>query len=592
MLENRLIISKTMNYKSLQFLLLGIISILTASCQQDELSGSPYEVTIDGNNCEEYLPEGGSRSRVSTYNLSQGSEISFFAQGGFNADNIRMTYDGAQWRGNAELKWGNTNNGVTVTAYSPYMASGTDIYTAEGSLKDILYAKQSYAYGENISLQFSHLFAEVTFQVASSINKQISSVVFTPSLKATAVDFATTEVAVTANTDYSTTTAHNNEGIYKIIIPAPAQEMQIDIKVNMQDGTSRKTVCKKVFQKGVSYYCNVSDDSKGIYTEEDFIAFTELMNGITTSGRDLSEFGQMTDGKKTYYLRNSLSFSPEQNKRLKLVGYFKNMQNYIGFDDVFDGMYNTLSGLDFTTISASNDNISIFPYNNGEIRNLIVDNTKIIPKKGSKITTMAAICNYNCGSIHNCIIKNVRIDNTTETYSSILATINLGSIYNCGIEHSNIYNTKYKAGGMAYDNKGMILNSYIYNSSIIEGGYICYNNYKEIRGCYTHAYKVDTKRTKAVCQEHTGKDAYINSVFFQKDFDMAFIGKITTTNEAQTNVIHYITSTFKTDRSKEFLVDRMNKWRNEYAKAHPEYELATWTRTSADRPVFSFDTTF
>lgn len=88
--------------------------------------------------------------------------------------------------------------------------------------------------------------------------------------------------------------------------------MSVGITLVTANGRKTATVAARAYKRGTLYQCNIKEEKNGagIYTADDFIAFTNLINQNTYEGRSLDEFREDNgDGTYTYYLK-TISFLP------------------------------------------------------------------------------------------------------------------------------------------------------------------------------------------------------------------------------------------------------------------------------------------
>lgn len=237
---------------------------------------------------------------------------------------------------------------------------------------------------------------------------------------------------------------------------------------------------------GVHYYCKISskEDGKGIYTAEDFIAFSYLMIGKTYGNRTLDEFYTEKDGIRTFHLRSDIVFNEELSSQIQKIA----MGTSMAFNDIFNGNNHTISGIIFKNNRTEN---SLFTHigKSGVIENLILDNMTI---NCTTHLTAGLISVYNKGTIRNCKIKNSLIS-SSDTESNMVGLIcnsNTGIIYNCMVSNSAIECSSNNIGGIVRGCTGTMLNCLAINidlSKCNEKGGFCNSVTKgTIHNCYIY----------------------------------------------------------------------------------------------------------
>ena len=241
-----------------------LLACLLVGCQEEQLmDNSLITVSIQGNQLE-----GMTRNNEGKNIFTAGDNASLFSQGGINANNIALTYQDGEWHPETPLYWDKSGNEASVVVYYPAFASTQqELYDTEGNLKDILYAAQETPYGKPVELQFEHLFAKITFETDESIHTQMQNIRFTPSVRL-------------ASIEPHTRTFTFAETLYTLFIP-PADNVSVDIRLVTSEGELQLTTPTQSFISGHQYtYRLISKEKEtGIYTAEEFIAFSHLING-------------------------------------------------------------------------------------------------------------------------------------------------------------------------------------------------------------------------------------------------------------------------------------------------------------------------
>ena len=243
-----------------------------------------------------------------------GDQALFFGQGGIRADGIVLTFDGNAWHPDRPIEW---QKGEPICYTATYPALETDEngnYSCEqlyaddrNGLKDILFCQDSCKQGNVITLRFEHRFAQLNFTAEPSLNTLIESM----QCKTAAIEsFNPRTGEIACSPDVANTSVRNrcDESTYSFIIPPShsANTLQTELSVRTANrDTLTAILSAPEFLAGNAYSCNIrmKDSGIGIYTAEDFIAFTHLINGEEYGGRKLEEFGETINGTTVYYLK-------------------------------------------------------------------------------------------------------------------------------------------------------------------------------------------------------------------------------------------------------------------------------------------------
>ena len=446
-----------------------------------------------------YQPFARSASAQTEESLPDGSTLTFYASGALSASDLTLTLTDGQWTGNDFPLWDATQTSATIGAVCPSLSSLTDgLYLSDGTLTDVLYDYQKNISQTDITLSFKHLFSKATFQLSASLNAEVESIGFTPSTSVAAIQVPGMQVSLSDAELHTTTLTPNDDGSYSVIVP-PATDMSIAIAIHTTDGTTLNAqLGSRSFEAGHEYRCSITKGSDtgsdaGIYTEEDFIAFTHLINNVAYDGKTLADFGSTEDGVTTYRLKNDLTFSAAQSQEIYVM-----MNNAKGeFSDCFDGENHTLYNIVMPTQSVSRI-LGLFTTiaSTGTVKNLRIDNFSY--KMTTEKEYAGILCGLNKGTINNCHITNSTITgNGTSTSSGKYRDIGGISYSNRGlISNSSCTNVTFSGkydyfGGLTnVCSGGKILNCYIANcsfKSVKSYGSITYqlSDGSEVYNCYT-----------------------------------------------------------------------------------------------------------
>ena len=398
---------------------------LCIACSKENWN-EPMEsrLTICGNQISSFEDE----SRGHSIQLQNNDQIAFYSQNGIEANGVILTLTNNYWHGETALSWTDFNCSAFVNAYFPPLpTSASQLYTSDGQLKDVLIAQGEYLPNSPINLQFKHLFSLINFHVESRLNNNLKELSFTCSHKISGINPYNGQISTERN-EINTQSSHvtfrpNSTGIYSLILP-PGENLTIGIYLETKDDRIlQKEINNINCIRNQAYSCLIKEKSQdiGIFTAEDFIAFTHLINQKEYKGRSLDEFGKTEHGKTCYFLKNDITFSEEEKKNILQIG-----MSY-PFQDTFDGQGFTLYNLG--TSQGKNEYEGVFALTDAvsSIKNLTIANSKISYSRQAG-------------------------------YASILCGKNKGKIINCRIQNCSISLDKPKVGGLVGKNEGLIIN--------------------------------------------------------------------------------------------------------------------------------------
>ena len=419
--------------------------------------------------------------------LKNGSQISFYLKGDIQTE-TQLELENGLWKGELPDLSNSNPTTVTATAIYPFLENYNNLYSKEGELTDIWYDEQETS-PYKIELKFKHLFSRLSIELSESLQSSLEQITITPQQKVAALSLFPIKLEY-ADTELPTTCLKKNTtGIYTLNVP-PHENQTCLISLQMSDGKILSTKIQNQQMKGgVHYYCKISskEDGKGIYTAEDFIAFSYLMIGKTYGNRTLDEFYTEKDGIRTFHLRSDIVFNEEQSSQIKTMAQDRNT----AFNDIFNGNNHTISGIVFNNSRTVN---TLFTYlgKNGIIENLILNDMVI---HSSQYLSSGLICVYNQGVIRNCKIKNCFISSSnTESPTSggvgLICNNNTGIIYNSIIIDSAIDCYSNNIGGITQSCPGTMLNCLSINVDLskcyTKGGFCRSISKGTIHNCYIY----------------------------------------------------------------------------------------------------------
>lgn len=563
-----------------------LLCLMIGCTEEPYFTPTGSRVVITGNQLQST-----GRSGEDKNTLEEGDQISFFSQGGIEANNVLLTYANGEWQHDNSLKWNESGETAILTAYYPYAESGITDFYENGQLKDILYTHQEVEYGKRITLQFGHLFSKVTFEAGEKLNQQIQHIDFTPSVQIESLDPLTREITLTDTTAPTFQLTNQPDGIYSFLIP-PAENAFIHITLTTEQGEQTLTTSPQAFESGrqYNYHFITKEKEAGIYTAEDFIAFTHLINKMEYEGRSLDEFGIEENGVMTYYLRNDITFTEEESKRVQPIGFLKSYgypnRKTLAFEDCFDGQGHTLSNLQiitpqYTTYQGLFGNIGP----TGIIRNLTLDNCSYTKDPSiSREFYCSILAAWNEGTIINCHIQSCTIEDNSG-HAGGIANTNAGWILNSSVNDFHFIGNNKDCGGLCFQNNNSIVNCYAtqcdFDNSLNVGG-LCHNlsSHGELFNCYLHISP--PKTTSFGAFTNTGGSGFvIDQCYYAEDsnFEPVYDDKI----NFEIDNIYTFTPEFIVTDTDQALLDALNDWVDKNQEAY-DNQLLRWQAGDGNTP--------
>ncbi len=575
-----------MNVRKYIILAIGVFAIGMTGCDRDlTQTDNCYDkrLVITG---DSYSDFGGMQSRASSDKMENGDKILMYATGGLTADTEELTYANGVWQQASPLTWDEQAKDAEVLAYYPAEnIKDNNLYQENGALIDVLYNSQTVAYKNNITLSFGHLFSKLNFIIDKNLNNKIEYVEFTPSATVNHIDLPTATYVCSEQSNRTIRIARQDSRNYSLIIPAD-ENLSVGITLVTANGCKTATVAARAYKRGTLYQCNIKEEKNGagIYTADDFIAFTNLINQNTYEGRSLDEFREDNgDGTYTYYLKNDIVLTDEDNAQI-LLG--KNER--IVFNDVLDGMNHTISNLKIMPGTSKPYRLALLMNNEGTVKNVRLSNAQGTFSQKSYLALLVA---YNKGLIDNCHVKNstITVDNEDSNQNTgAIAALNNGIIINCSCEGVSIKSKKkntYLSAGMIVCNhnsvKGKIMNCYAYNCNVTNAalaGGICVRmlDGSTVENCYTRKITFNNIKTSSRGELVASfSDSFVKNCFYE--YGKRAIGEQATpkSNLAYSDTI--------TDPSKAIptseVATRLNKWISTTGISNfSEYKFTEWTQ--------------
>lgn len=575
-----------MNVRKYIILAIGVFAIGMTGCDRDlTQTDNCYDkrLVITGGSYSDF---GGMQSRASSDKMENGDKILMYATGGLTADTEELTYANGVWQQASPLTWNEQAKDAEVLAYYPAEnIKDNNLYQENGALIDVLYNSQTVAYKNNITLSFGHLFSKLNFIIDKSLNNKIEYVELTPSATVNHIDLPTATYVCSEQSNRTISIARQDSRNYSLIIPAD-ENLSVNITLVTANGCKTATVAARAYKRGTLYQCNIKEEKNGagIYTADDFIAFTNLINQNTYEGRSLDEFREDNgDGTYTYYLKNDIVLTNEDNAQI-LLG--KNER--IVFNDVLDGMNHTISNLKIMPGISKPYRLALLMNNEGTVKNVKLNNAQGTFSQRSYLGLLVA---YNKGLIDNCHVKNstITVDNEDSNQNTgAIAALNIGVIINCSCEGVSIKSKKkntYLSAGMIVCNhnsvKGKVMNCYAYNCNVTNAalaGGICVRmlNGSTVENCYTRKITFNNIKTSSR-GELVGSfsDSFVKNCFYE--YGKRAIGEQAT---PKSNLAYSATITDPAQAiSTSEVATRLNKWINTTGiSSFSEYKFTEWTQ--------------
>lgn len=576
-----------MNVRKYIILAVGVFAIGMSGCDRDlTQTDNCYDkrLVITG---DSYSDFSGMQSRASSDKMENGDKILMYATGGLTADAEELTYANGVWQQASPLTWNEQAKDAEVLSYYPAEnIKDNNLYQENGALIDVLYNSQTVAYKNNITLSFGHLFSKLNFIIDKNLNNNIEYVEFTPSTTVNHIDLHTATYVCSEQSDRTISIARQDSRNYSLIIPAD-ENLSVDITLVTANGRKTATVAARAYKRGTLYQCNIKEEKNGagIYTADDFIAFTNLINQNTYEGRSLDEFREDNgDGTYTYYLKNDIVLTDKDNAQIQLG---KN-ENII-FNDVLDGMNHTISNLKIMPGTSKPYRLALLMNNEGTVKNVRLSNAQGTFSQRSYLALLVA---YNKGLIDNCHVKNstITVDNEDSNQNTgAIAALNIGAIINSSCNGVTIKSkkrkNKYLSAGMIVCNhnsvKGKVMNCYAYNCNVTNSGLtggICARMLKgsTVENCYTRKITFNNINISSR-GELVGSfsDSFVKNCFYE--YGKRAIGEQATpkSNLAYSDTITDPAKAIPTSE----VATRLNKWIHTTGiSSFSEYKFTEWTQ--------------
>ena len=539
-------------------------------------------VTITGNSMWGFSNKNSRAATISQ--IPENGQIKFYSQGGITADGDILTLENGQWTGLKNDKWDTNGNDASIAAYYPVINDFEELYSENGELQDMVWCNKTAKLGDNVNLSFSHMFAKLVINIESELNDTVKDVKVKIPSKISGIDFYTGKLSFLegGNADV---TAKNTEGKYEIFIPA-SNDCNISLEITCNKGKKYNSSINnnKVYNSGYEYICNVRFNP-GIYTTNDFIAFTHLINNYlstgnenyTYNGKKLSDFYVIQDRKRVFNLYNDLNFTDVAPEFIELIG-----SNSLIFNDVFNGNNHKLENISLSNKSyCTKLGLFVKTSPNAIIKNLTIYNCNY---KEEIKKSVSALSGENSGLIDNCHVINFTVNDISTQQISNISDLNYGTISNSSISGCNLKNGKSTLATLCFTNQGNIINCRIYNKLTkspggVASSVICAFNHKNIFNVFVEDYK---SSLYGLCYQNLSTGQYYNCIM-PESYKTKCI-EIDDAPESSHNVISFYQDTAEEYQTK---ANSLNEWIDKEGKEqYPTLTFRRWTTDPIQKVIF------
>lgn len=532
-------------------------------------------------------------SKDRSFSLEPGSQILLNAEGGLLKDKEVLTYSGNQWNAPNGLLLSDGENPTKITALYPVYAGL--VYTEENlysgdSLEDVLYVHDIFPAGENIHLQFKHLFSALAFHLSEELQNEFQQIDITYPAVVSKVLTESAEVILNISKSQTVSVTQNSSsGNYSLIIP-PGENMSVTVAIQAGGKNYATVLPPKTFigNEEYRYHLKISDKVPGIITAEDWIAFSKLINSTKLTeynGKTLKDFGETADGVTTYYLLSNIDFQGVDCSQLEHVGGQNNTRN---FEDIFDGKGHTISNLTPKSFYGTTGLFGVAG-SNSKIKNIHLKacNVTLTPKNGSKSGT-AMLAGINHGIISNCSLEESSINSTAQsTPTGGLVGHSYGTIINCFVQGTTLKSGSSSCGGITGYSQGNIINCFSANNSITStktnsggiSGRSADASSTNISNCYVYALKV--RKTNGGLFYGEAENSIINHCFYSPTTGTTYASNLigSSSNNQILNTVLFINNSTP-------IYELLNEWIVSEAPAlYPEFTFTPWTTDNEELPA-------
>lgn len=554
------------------------LCLLVISCTYDEYDTGITDYNIYIESITSY--QNGSRADIiNKTSFGEGDTILFNSFGKHTNRDNRLSFNGSSWISDKLLRW-NTESEDSLNYSAIYPATKNLRYCKDelydgGSLKDILFCKAQSKYKEPINLHMKHLFSLLKFDLKGITDYDIDSVSITVPVTVDSISISDGTIYIDSNQKKTATALVDSNRNCLFIIP-PIDNLSLSISIKSSGKVIEKVIENVDYKAGKVYSCNIisSNKLKGIKSAEDFIAFSNLINGNAYTSRTLDEFYNIENGKRVFSLSNNITFTDEQSQRVKVIG-----NSITKFNDIFDGKGYSINNLD---VYVSTRGKAIFGYvgDTATIKNLsIINSTLTLSGK----LEGSLLCYRNYGLIDNCSIDSCTMNTPNDNGSSLVSLYLYGTIANTRVNNCTI-----KCGdrsGCGIFTKllyGKIINSFAANNLVTYNsadlGVFALTAYtgSRISNCYV---KSSSEQTKKIYQlANTLSTNTISSNCFISALFPACYG-------STSNSYSIFDEYFKVKSNGIDVVMLLNQWIDNNQGLYPNFHFKRWQRYTDEIPA-------
>lgn len=565
--------------KTKLFFLINVI-LLTIACTKEEPTRDKIEeeneettgVIITGNSMSGF----NNNSKAATIGyIPNDAKILFYSTGGIKANGDTLSYNNGMWTGLKDNKWYLEDGEANIITYYPIL-NNENMYDTNGELKDIVCCKTTAQPGNNINLSFSHIFSKVVLNIEKGLNDTIDRINVNIPLRFKDFDFSTGNFSFYDNKNGNISFERNETGIYEFFVPS-ANDLSISTEIVCPNISQTVKIGITKYDAGYEYVCQINKGKKkGIYTNDDFIAFTHLINGTEEyNGKRIEDFYYLENGKRVFRLHNSLYFTEEESALIQRI-----MHSGKSFDDIFDGNNNSLNNITLNYYRYYGS-LGLFDQTseNAIIKNLTLANCSIKENSYDKI---ALLVGSNYGTVENCHITESSIDLIKENKRFAGFTyFNSGNIVNCSISGLKLSNKLGGIGILTYENRGNILNCRIMNNLNVfpnPSSVIVASNSGSVINVFVERY---ASGYNGICNKNSSSGNFYNCVVPSQ-----FKNKCIIENENQSATNGFV---LYNDTQDEYssITEKLNNWiDNEGKTLYPQFIFKKWKTDDSQKVIF------
>lgn len=534
-------------------------------------------VTIKGNYAIGYTDN--ETRAASIEDISIGDSILFYSTGGVKANGEILKYENGEWTGLKDNKWYVEDGPANIVAFHPIINGANELYDENGELKDIVCCKDTFNTLKTINLTFNHIFAKFVINIDKGLNDTIKKVYIKIPQKINNIDFSTGEYT-TENNNSLVGQEKNEYGKYDFFIPCK-KEMTLSLIIECNNTTLEEITIKEnmSFKSGFEYICNIRKNSEnGIYTKEDFIAFTHLINGETEyNGIRIEDLYTEINGKRVFNLYNDLSFTEEEADEMASIKEF---------NDILDGNNHTLSNFKIKkTTGGMNPSIIGEVTNTACIKNLKIKNSIFNLPDYNSYTMASLFVSKNFGIIDNCHLTGGVIHmSTTKNNNNYagFAISNMGNIINSSVSNLQVESNNGVLGIFVFQNNGNIFNCRINNNinkdaTGSNSSTICVNNELRLYNIFVSEYKKDYY---GIC--HTNKVGHYYNCMLPENYKGKAIYSDFESQTALKKAVYYSESPDEYTR----IANELNQWIEDNKSKYPDITFRKWKTDPTEKVIF------